>query len=415
MREIASYEPIHLEQPVTKGPVTPPGSWRDALLALLPYLWPLFFLVLPAVGNLFFSLFRWTFLVGIVVLLVGLFVWLIKIADPETFPSSPVPLWAASWFGFPLAAAFITIYIIVNFFLAGLLPPPQWGLSPQPPQPPGGEAIARVVILACLFGLLRWNQRLGLLAALPYLSLYLGWWWRFDAPQAIHEIAWLGPLLLLGTWLWLGGTAVAIVRLQKSEWAAWLLVALCLVQVAIQQMADGVLQPYHLLTAASWPHYLSMLAPFVLILLLRPFWAFSQQGSTMTRAGYYLLWAGLLLKMLVFTDLIYLAAGSAVVEPALSLTMRVGLIFDLAGLLVIGLTVWSRGGLAIKIAYPFLALALILAPLPYTLRPMVALADFLSTLSAPLLHGLGLAWLLLALIVSQVGWTSTGRSTPGEY
>jgi hypothetical protein len=73
MREIASYQPIHLEQLVTKGPVTPPGSWRDALLALLPYLWPVFFLAIPELGRVFY-LARWTIVIGAIVLFLGLLV-----------------------------------------------------------------------------------------------------------------------------------------------------------------------------------------------------------------------------------------------------------------------------------------------------------------------------------------------------
>jgi hypothetical protein len=403
MTEIATHSLVQDKQLAAQ--ITPPGSWRDALLAMLLFLWPLLFLAVPPLANLFFTFFPMIMLVlGLVALLTVLFVWAVRITDPDTFVADDIPLWTGTWLGFALVFSFLLVHFLVDIFLGGLLPAPQWATptphwasSPQPPAPLWNEAFVHVIILACLFGLLRWNQRIGLLATLPYIAAHAGWWWLFNAPQDTYTLARLAPVLNIITWLWLAVTAVAIVRLQKSEWAAWLIAALGLLLVAVPTIAEAMYQPGRWLTTTTWPDFLTALAPFLLILLLRPFWTLSQQDSAIARIGYYLLWAGLLLKMLVFTELLYL-------ETPLSLTMRVGLGLDLIGLLALGYVAWSHGSLTLKIAYPFLALALLLAPLPYMMPHMVPLVEHLSVLSPTLLSGLGFAWLLLALLLSQVGW-----------
>lgn len=367
----------------------PPGTGRDALLAALPYFWPLVLLAIPALGDILSFAFQWAFFLGLLSLLLVALAVLIDAADPTAF--SDWPLWSASWLGFPLAFSFLSLWILTYL----LAPVSVWG-----------EAAAFLIMTAVLLAILRRSRRAGILAALPIVGFFLGWFGLFIGWGPVF----ISPILALGIGLGLGATAVVAVRLRHSELSLWPLLALVFGVLYLLHQSGGIpadSQPPLVLFLR--PEIMLALAPLLTACLLRPLWRLTQEGHRLARAGLFLLLAGLGLRLMVPLDLLYLLTGTPPGE--LTLTLGVALFLDLVAFLLLGTAVWQYGRFSLKLLYPWLCLLLLLTPLAFHLGSLIhpvraapPTLFFLPELviTTTLLQGLAAAWLLLATIVITV-------------
>jgi hypothetical protein len=367
----------------------PPGTWRDALLAALPYFWPLVLLAIPALGDILSFAFQWGFFLGLLSLLLVALAVLIDTADPTAF--SDWPLWSASWLGFPLAFGFFGLWILTYL----LAPVSVWG-----------EAAAFLIMTAVLLAILRRSRRAAILATLPIVGFFLGWLGLFIGWGPVAT----SPILALGIGLGLSATAVAAVRLRHSELSLWMLLVVVFgVLFLLHQLEGEPADSQPPLVLFLRPAIMLALVPLLTAYLLRPLWRLTQEGHRLARAGFLLLLAGLGLRLMVPLDLLYLLTGTPLGE--LTLTLGVALFLDLVAFLLLGTAVWQYGRLSLNLLYPWLWLLLLLTPLVFHLgsvvHPIRAVPPTLFFLpelviTTTLLQGLAAGWLLLATIVITV-------------